>query len=94
MSMSAIANTEELMEQIDNLIVRLQEIRNHLKWIVRGEKGWQTEGLKVEGIPERIEQAYNEVYKSENVELLRRLFPGVNLPDRAKQKHFKLERVG
>jgi hypothetical protein len=93
MGMSTITNTEELMRQIDDLIVRLQEIRNHLKWIVRGENGWQTEGLKVEGIPERIEQAYNEVYKPENVALLRRLFVNVDLPDRAKQRYFKLERV-
>jgi len=75
------------MEELDNLIRRLEELRNHLKWIKRAEEGWQTEGLRAEGIPKRIERAYSEVLKPENVDLLKKL--GIPVPDPSKWRYFR-----
>ena len=75
------------MEDLDNLIRRLEEIRNHLKWIKRAENGWESAGVKIDGIPERIERAYNEVLKPENVELLNKL--GIPLPSKSNWKYFR-----
>jgi len=77
------------LDQLDEMIRKLEELRNHLKWIKRGEEGWTTEGLVTQGIPERIEKAYTEILKPENVALLNRL--GIPVPDKRNWRHFKLE---
>jgi hypothetical protein len=75
------------MEDLDNLIRRLEEIRNHLKWIKRAENGWESAGLKIDGIAERIDRAYNEVLKPDNVELLNKL--GIPIPNKSNWRYFR-----